>query len=268
MRRLLILFALAGAPSLASAQDVDDGDWLEQCRNGRWNGRRPTVCDVRVQRINARDLLRVRPGQNGAVQIIASNRSDVEIHTRIQSSAESRSAAESIMRDVHIDLGETIRATGPRSDFDGGWSVSFVLYVPRRTNLDVQTDNGPIHIDEVVGRMDLRAQNGPISLMGVGGNVRAHTQNGPLQVHLTGARWNGDGLDAETQNGPLQLAIPENYNARLETGTINGPMESDFPISVTIRGRHNWKRMNTTLGSGGPTVRAVTTNGPLTLSRP
>jgi hypothetical protein len=116
--------------------------------------------------------------------------------------------------------------------------------------------------------MELSAQNGPISLSGVGGDVHAVAQNGPLQVRLTGTRWNGAGLDAETQNGPVQLSIPENYNARLETGTVNGPMESDFPITVTLNSGRSWKRMSMTLGDGGPPVRVVTTNGPVSLRRP
>ena len=268
MRRRLFVLAFVCTPALLSAQDTDDQEWLENCQNGRWNGRRPTVCDVRVQTVSAREKLVVRPGQNGAVQIIADDRRDVEVHTRIQASADSRSEASAIMRDVKLDLGSTITASGPRNDRDGHWSVSFVIYVPRNTNLDLATNNGPISVEEVVGRMELSAQNGPISLMGVGGDVRAQTQNGPLQVYLTGTRWNGAGLDAETQNGPLQLSIPENYNAQLETGTVNGPMESSFPISVTLNGRHNWKRFNTTLGKGGPPIRAVTTNGPMSLMRP
>jgi hypothetical protein len=268
MRRLLITLAVLSAPSLASAQDTDDNEWLENCRNGRWNGRRPTVCEVQVQRMAARDVIRVRPGQNGAVQIIADDRRDIEVHARLQASSDSRNEASAIMRDVRVDLGSTISTSGPQRDHDAHWSVSFVIYVPRETNLDLQTNNGPISVKNVVGRMELSANNGPISLWGVGGDVRANTQNGPLQVYLTGTRWNGAGLDAETQNGPLQLAIPENYNAQLETGTVNGPMESDFPITVTLNGRRNWKRFNTTLGSGGPRIRAVTTNGPMSLQRP
>jgi hypothetical protein len=98
----------------------------------------------------------------------------------------------------------------------------------------------------------------------VGGDVRGRTQNGPLTVRLTGTRWDGSGLDAETSNGPVTIDVPENYSARLETGTVNGPMRVDFPI--TVQGRLN-RRLETTLGSGGARLRAVTTNGPLVLRR-
>ncbi len=98
--------------------------------------------------------------------------------------------------------------------------------------------------------------------------MRAHAQNGPLLVHLQGTRWDGTGLDAETQNGPLTVDVPEGYNAAFETGTINGPMEIDFPVTVQGRigvGAH--RHLTTTLGSGGPLVRVVTTNGPAVIRR-
>ncbi len=74
------------------------------------------------------------------------------------------------------------------------------------------------------------------------------------------------GLDAETTNGPVNLAIPESYSARLEFGTVNGPMSVGFPVTVTIQGRVG-RRITTTLGAGGAPVRAVTTNGPVEIRR-
>jgi hypothetical protein len=61
------------------------------------------------------------------------------------------------------------------------------------------------------------------------------------------------------------LTVPEHYSARLETGTVNGPIDVDIPITIT--GRFTGKRITTTLGNGGPPIRAVTTNGPLSVRR-
>jgi DUF4097 and DUF4098 domain-containing protein YvlB len=129
-----------------------------------------------------------------------------------------------------------------------------------------ETQNGPIGLTEVEGNIDVRAVNGPISLRELGGDVRARAQNGPISVRLGGTRWRGTGLDAETQNGPMVLYVPEGYNAQLETGTTNGPMSIGFPIMVMGRGLE--KRITTTLGDGGPPIRARTQNGPLTIKRP
>ena len=117
-------------------------------------------------------------------------------------------------------------------------------------------------------RLRLEAQNGPLSLENIGGDVQARAQNGPLHVSLTGTRWEGTGLNAETQNGPLVLEVPEGYNAELETGTINGPLDIGFPVMVQGRiGMGSRRRLTTTLGTGGTRIRAVTTNGPAVIRR-
>ena len=265
-RALLLLAAVVILPGKARAQE-DDAEWLERCRSGKRHSEREVACEVQVKNIPQRSLLTIRPGQNGAVKIEAYDGRDIEVHSRLQASAESRADAQALLEDITVDLGQTITARARARERSTHWGVSFVIYVPRNTNVDVTTQNGPIAIKNVIGKMELSAQNGPISLSGVGGAVHARAQNGPLHVRLTGTRWSGAGLDAETENGPIALEIPSNYNAALETGTINGPMESDFPLTVTLSGRR-WKQISTTLGSGGAPVRVVTTNGPVQLRRP
>jgi hypothetical protein len=253
--------------SASARAQTDDADWLERCRRENERSDRERHCEVRELRMPAGQLLRVQPGRNGGVRIDAGSSTDVAVRARIQSNAESSADARRIGGEVRIETaGGTLRAEGPSSDM-GSWSVSFVVTVPQRTNLDVETHNGPVSVRGVSGTMNLRAVNGPIQLRGVAGDVRARTQNGPLNVSLSGSSWSGAGLDAETKNGPIHLTVPENYSARLETGTVNGPMSVDFPLTVTMQGRLH-KKIVTTLGSGGPPVRVVTTNGPVELSRP
>ena len=70
--------------------------------------------------------------------------------------------------------------------------------------------------------------------------------------------------DTAIEKGGVTLLVPANYSARLETGTVNGGIDIDFP--VTVQGRVG-RRLSTTLGEGGPTVRAVTTNGGVRVRR-
>jgi hypothetical protein len=58
--------------------------------------------------------------------------------------------------------------------------------------------------------------------------------------------------------------VPEKYNAQLETGTVNGGMRIDFPI--TVQGTIG-RRLTTKLGDGGPPVRVTTVNGGVTIRR-
>lgn len=116
----------------------------------------------------------------------------------------------------------------------------------------------------VSGALNLRTLNGSVTLTDAGGDVHARTQNGSVNVELAGSRWDGRGLDAETQNGSVRIGIPASYAAQIETGTVNGRVNTDFPI--TLQGRIG-RKMGIPLNGGGPTIRAETTNGSVSLLR-
>jgi hypothetical protein len=273
MRRYVAAaFALAMLLPAGSlrAQESDD-EWQANCREG-WGdyGSRARHCEIRELGMKAiRGPLSIDPGMNGGVEIIGWNRDSIAITARIQVNARTMEDADAIARDLKIETsGGSIKVTGGSGPFGRrqNWGVNLVVMVPRRQDLDISTQNGPLSVQDVASHMDLETQNGPLSLTGVGGDVHASAQNGPLSIELLGSRWEGTGLDAATQNGPADLTIPDNYNAKLEFGTVNGPMDVAFPMTVTISGRVR-NRISTTLGDGGAPVRVVTTNGPMTVRK-
>jgi DUF4097 and DUF4098 domain-containing protein YvlB len=113
-------------------------------------------------------------------------------------------------------------------------------------------------------RMSLETVNGGLSVRDIGGDVRGTTVNGGITAELSGDRWSGNGLDLRTSNGGVHLSIPSSYSAQLETGTVNGGLDIGFP--VTVQGSFG-RSFTTQLGGGGPTIRAVTTNGGVTIRR-
>lgn len=257
----LVVILSAGA---AHAQSRDAQRWLDDCRSGRWNRDRDHYCDVREQTIAARSQLRVDGRSNGGIDVIGSDRTDILVISKIETQAESASAAKDIADRIRIEIGDDIRAEGPSTRWRSSWSVSYEIHVPRKMNLDLVATNGGLSVEHVDGRIELETTNGGISLTGVSGDVRGTTSNGGVDVVLDGDRWVGHGLDVSTTNGGIELAIPASYNARLETGTVNGGMEIGFPI--TVQGRIN-RRLATQLGDGGPLVRVTTTNGGVVLRR-
>jgi DUF4097 and DUF4098 domain-containing protein YvlB len=266
MKVLFLAAALLAAPGLYAQQD--DNEWLEDCRDYERRSREPH-CEIRNTgyRQAAGGMLTAEPNINGGVSIRGWDRDSVHVKTRIRAVARTEEAARALAREVRVSTERgTVSATGPSSERNTHWNVSFIIYVPRQTNVRAETQNGPIGLTELDGNIDVRATNGPISLRDLAGDVRARTQNGPITVRLAGTRWRGAGLDAETQNGPMVLYVPEGYNAQLETGTTNGPMSIGFPIMVSGRGLE--KRITSTLGDGGPPIRARTQNGPLSIRRP
>ena len=127
--------------------------------------------------------------------------------------------------------------------------------------------NGGIDLSDVRGRIEFDAKNGGVRLARVAGNVSGQTANGGIQVELAGTTWEGDKLEAHTKNGGVTIAMPENYSAHLQTKTVHGAIDSDFPVSVTVRGRVQPRNLDFNVGSGGPLIHVTTTNGGIRLRR-
>jgi hypothetical protein len=282
--RPLIALALLAAASPLHAQrsfEADDARWAESCRDG-WGGYddRGRACEVRAVPVKlAGHALDIDGRQNGGIRVVGWGGDSVRVTARIQTTARDDDEARALIKSVKITAdGRRVSADGPsRSNRDeddcryscgrrspSNWSVSYVVYVPRHFDLQLDAHNGGIDVSGVTGKLDLRTTNGSVSLTDIGGDVHARTQNGSLNVQLAGSRWDGSGLDAETQNGAVRMSIPESYAASIETGTVNGRVNTDFP--VTLRGRIG-RQLNLPLNGGGAPLRAMTTNGSVTLSR-
>ena len=242
---------------------IDDDDW---CRD-RWYRGHDSVCEVRELIVREDWKTIVVDGRvNGGIKVEGWNKDYIRIRAKVSASAREYDDARDMLEDIEILVDRRgIRAEGPeRRGRHRSWSVSYHLMVPRKSNLELKTHNGGISIHDVDGEICADATNGGMNLSRLAGDVKARTTNGGLTVRLYGDTWDGEGLDANTTNGSVKLLIPRDYSARLITGTVNGSVEVDFPI--TVQGKIN-KRLRTTLGDGGPTVRATTTNGSVRLTK-
>lgn len=258
-RNIFCAFALvAGFAFLAIEGRAQKGDLA--CHDNWYNDRLMSHCELREQTLAAaRGTLSVDARQNGGISIKGADRNDILMRVRVQAAAATQAEAQELAKQVRVETGSQIRAEGPALDRNRYWTVSYEIFVPRRTNLSLETYNGGISIRDVNAQIEFQAHNGGVSLNNLAGDVRGSTVNGGLSVRLTGARWDGAGLDVETTNGGISLKIPDNYSAHLETGTVNGSLMVGFP--VTLQGRISTKRLSIDLGGGGPPVRVVTTNG-------
>lgn len=251
------------APAAAQPMQVDpDADW---CRVD-WRDDdhdHDTYCEVRTVTLPATASFEVDARPNGGVEVEAWNRNEIRVDAKVRTNARRDGEARELARQIVVEVGPGRVATdapGFRERSRGdGWSVSYRIRVPARTDLALRSTNGGIAVDGVAGRMDVRTTNGGLSLRDVAGDVRGRSTNGGITARLTGRTWDGAGLDLQTTNGGIVMEIPAGYSARLETGSTHGGYEIDFP--VTLEGRVDGRRLSVDLGDGGPTIRAVTTNG-------
>jgi DUF4097 and DUF4098 domain-containing protein YvlB len=239
------------------------------CRDSSASDRLKVHCEIKEQTLPAGGTINVDGRRNGSIGVKGWDRNEILVRSRIQTAAPGMAEADQLAGEIRVDTsGLRIHAAGPEERNDFHWFVSYEVFVPRRSDLALQASNGGISIVDVHGKIDFKTTNGGVSLQRVGGAVRGNTTNGGVHVELAGTSWDGEVLDVQTTNGGVNLLVPENYSAHLETGTVNGNISLNFPVTVplTDRGRTP-KEITVDLGSGGPTVRAMTTNGGVRIGR-
>jgi DUF4097 and DUF4098 domain-containing protein YvlB len=264
-RSVFIAVMLTFAGVAVFAQNSKGGSLT--CRDNHWyNDRLVGNCEIREQTLAmSGSPIAIDGRQNGGVSVKGWDRHEVLVRARVQTGAPTAEEARALAQQIRIETGGAkIFANGPENRKNYHWDVSYEVFVPRRADLSIETRNGGISIAEVNGRIDFNAVNGGVVLKKTGGAVRGSTTNGGLVIVLSGDRWDGESLDVSTTNGGVVMSVPENYSANLQTGTVNGGVAFDFP--VTVQGKLN-KQITLNLGSGGPLVKAMTTNGGVRVKR-
>ena len=265
MKLAFALFALAAA---LPAQVLDNRTPQMSCDKGGNYDTRQRFCEIREQTTAAVGGLTVDPGKNGGVTVRGGTRNDVLVRTRVEAWAGSADEARALTAQVRVDASAgQVRAFGPDSHDNSGWAVSYEIFVPQMMDLSLTAFNGGINVADVRGRIEFDTKNGGVRLTRVGGNVKGETLNGGVTVDLTGSTWQGEQLDVRTTNGGVNLNVPANYSAHVQTGTVNGGVDSDFPIGLTVQGRIRPANLDFNVGSGGPLIRVTTTNGGVKLRR-
>lgn len=141
--------------------------------------------------------------------------------------------------------------------------VNFTVRLPAGVRFDGTTVNGSIRATGLTADASVSTVNGSVELQ-TRGTGEARTVNGKVNVVMGQADWTGR-LHFATVNGGISVTLPANTNADVHATTVNGDMQSDFPL--TLRGKWGPREMNGTIGSGGRTLDLETVNGSITLRR-
>jgi hypothetical protein len=232
------------------------------CRDEGGNGG-PRFCEIRETTVPATGLLTVDGNLNGGIAVKGADRSDILVRAMVQAHGESDADARAAGAQVIVHTsGGAVLADGP---VGRPWSVQYEIFVPVQTDLRLTTQNGGVAVAGVRSSIEFHALNGGVSIKDAGGNVRGETVNGGISVRISDPQWTGQGLDVSTTNGGVSLQIPEKFSALLDLATVNGGMTVRLP-NAPDAGRT--RRLNATVGSGGPPIRIHTQNGGISVGPP
>src|SRR6266568_7356371 len=235
MRSLLIagLLTVAGVVS-AQAQDFN------------WHGR-----------LAAGKRLEVK-GVNGDVRAVLASGAEAVVNAR-------KHARRSDPDEVKIEVVES----------DDGITICAVYPTPPRARREnscepgdhwsSNTENNDVTVDfdvQVPAGIEFNGQtvNGEMSAEGMKGDVRASTVNGSVRVSTTGL------AEASTVNGSVYAEMGRaDWTNDLEFSTVNGGIETDWPLMIT--GRFSNRRIRGTIGAGGRGLSLSTVNGEIRLKK-
>ena len=136
-------------------------------------------------------------------------------------------------------------------------SVHFTVHVPRGVDFVGRTVNGEIEVESLSGNVEAYTVNGDVEVS-TSGLAQASTVNGSIRARIGTADWEGS-LEFETVNGSITVELPAGVGADVTAATVNGGIETDFPL--TVQGRFSSKRLSGTIGGGGPRLWLETVNG-------
>jgi DUF4097 and DUF4098 domain-containing protein YvlB len=259
MKNLLTAVLVSTSVLTATAQTAPTfTSSCEQSKNSSYRTDKPQrACETRDLTLPALGgkTLNIDGNRNGGITVRGWSGSDVRVRAIVQAWDNSEADAQKQLPTIRISTdNNTLRADAPGET----WAVSYEVYVPQQTSLALSTKNGGISLENVRGAINFTTTNGGVTLAGLGGDVKGRTTNGGLSIKLTGDKWEGTGLDVATTNGGITWDVPQNYSARLTTSTNVGGVKANLPITKNgMLGRE----IATTLGQGGAPVKAVTTNG-------
>ncbi len=253
------LMLLVAAPLVAAPVTAQDF---------HWNGR-----------LAAGKRLEIK-GVNGSIRAVAATGDEIDVTARKTSRRSDRDEVE--IKVVPFEDGVTICAVYPtprrsrrenRCEPGDDWSsssenndvtVDFTIKLPAGIVFDGRTVNGDVEAQDLGADAAVSTVNGSVDVSAAG-HVEASTVNGSIRATVGRADWTGD-AEFTTVNGGITLTLPDGVSAEVRAETVNGDLETDFPL--TVSGRFGPRRMRGTIGGGGNrTLELSTVNGSIRIRK-
>ena len=252
---LLALTTLVTVAPQSAAQSTTSWQWSGTLGAGR---------TVYVRNVNG--AIRVTPGTGRSVEVVATKRARrgdadaVRIEARMAGTGNG---------DVLICALWGPDARCDESSYRGGSnrrgtdvSVELVVKIPADAKVTASTVNGSLELTDIGGDVEAATVNGSVTARSLKGRVNASTVNGSIKAQGAAV---GEGVRYTSVNGSITITLPESTGAELDLSTVNGRITTEHP--VTLDGTISRRRIRATMGKGGPTIRASTVNGSVTVKK-
>jgi hypothetical protein len=219
-----------------------------------WRRSYPVAAGASFEIRNTNGRIRVEAGGKDAIEVVATRR--VKAPTEAQAKA---TLAEFEIEEQKTGSHIRLQARTERFSFmvNRSKAVDYLVRAPSWVNITLDSTNGEIEVLGIGGMLRAESTNGDIRATSLEGGAQVETTNGDVLVEF--ARLAEGGLRSSTTNGDITVTLPRDVRASLSARVTNGSISAtDLSLSTTEQSR---RRLDATIGGGGPPVRLSTTNG-------
>ena len=223
-----------------------------------WRRSYPVAAGASFEIRNTNGRIRVEAGGKDAIEVVATRR--VKAPTEAQAKA---TLAEFEIDETKSGSHIKLEARNERFSFmvNRSKAVDYTVRAPSWVNITLDSTNGEIEVIGVGGLLRAESTNGDIRATSLEGGAEVETTNG--NVHLDFARLAPSGLKSSTTNGDITVSLPRDVKASLSARVTNGNISAtDLSLTTTEQSR---RKLEASIGGGGPQVRLSTTNGEIRL---
>jgi hypothetical protein len=142
------------------------------------------------------------------------------------------------------------------------FETSRTRFATARVDGELDVESGDLQANQLLGPVTLTTHDRTIELDDVAGPVQVSNRNGAVSV--TSAAPLGP-VDITNQHGSVDLGVPGNSGFVVDAQARNGDLENDFDLQTQGDDDQHW--LSGTVGSGGPKVRVVTSDGDITIRK-
>jgi len=229
----------------------------------------------------------------GSIEIYGKAGNDVKVEVIREVKTGSEKKAQDLLKDFDIRFNQKngdvlIEAEHRKKGWERFWDnigkhlrVKFVISVPERYNLDLETKGGSISIDSLLGDIEAKTSGGSIRITRAGGAVDAHTSGGSITVEdvmgIIKAHTSGGSVIANisrqpdsdcrltTSGGSITVYLKQDIGMYVDAHTTGGRVTADFPLA--LKGNISKNALKGEMNNGGPELYLRTSGGSIYLKR-
>ncbi|NOR15953.1 MAG: DUF4097 family beta strand repeat protein, partial [Candidatus Aminicenantes bacterium] len=249
--------------------------------------------------------------QRGSIEVVAETSNTVEIEIIREVKTSSKEEAQKVLAKFPIEFDQRgnnifITAESEERGLSKIWNdlfkklrIKYIISVPTRYNVNLDTSGGSISVDGLEGRavtktsggslhfeniegdIDGKTSGGSITIEHAQGDVDVHTSGGGITVHevmgTIKAHTSGGSIKAyiseqpradcslTTSGGSITVYMAEDTSVDVIAKTSGGSVSTDFP--VTLRGEIKRDRLEAKINDGGPQLNLETSGGSIRIKQ-